>query len=122
MILAATQTIPHACAISQVSILPLDSFPSTIDRLVIKGNVSRWIYDGVSQSVKSSITIMANSFVLSNQTYQWMVRLTNRRNISQQATGYVLVLIEGHCAYDRHHRVSLSSRSHLSDRALLFAV
>ena len=83
----------HVCVISQV-IGTLDPTPSSTNRHVMVGNASGWIYDGVSQSVKSSITILANSFVLSNQTYQWMVRLTNRRNISQQATGYVLVRIE----------------------------
>ena len=59
------------------------------------GNVStRWIYDGSSPSIKSSITILANAFVSSNQTYQWKGQMTNKRNASQQTIGYVLVRIE----------------------------
>ena len=59
------------------------------------GNVTtRWVYDGSSQSIKSSITLLANTFVSSNRTYQWKVQLTNKRNALQQTAGYVLVHIE----------------------------
>jgi hypothetical protein len=46
-----------------------------------------------SDSIKSSLTILAGS-LKSNQTYQFMVYMENRRNSSLQATGYVLVKVE----------------------------
>lgn len=54
---------------------------------------SQWIYNGSSQSIKSSLTILGNAFVSSNRTYQFMLRMSNKRNASQQAIGYVLVRV-----------------------------
>lgn len=59
----------------------------------MKGNGTAWRYSGRSDSRKSSLTILAKS-LQSNQTYQFMVRMQNRLNASQQATGYVLVRVE----------------------------
>ena len=44
-------------------------------------------------SIGSSLTVLAGS-LQSNRTYQFMVQMTNRRNSSVQATGYVLVKID----------------------------
>ena len=57
------------------------------------GNGTPWRYDGVSSSIKSSLTILANS-LKPNQTYQFMVSMTNRQNSSRQATAYLLVQVE----------------------------
>ncbi|CAF4116785.1 unnamed protein product, partial [Adineta steineri] len=46
-----------------------------------------------SSSIESSLTILSDS-LQSNETYQFMVYMTNRRNSSLQATGYVLVKVE----------------------------
>lgn len=59
----------------------------------MKGNGTAWRYGGRANSIKSSVTILAKSLE-SNQTYQFMVRMTNRINASLQATGYVLVRVE----------------------------
>jgi len=60
----------------------------------ILGNSTRGIYGGSNQSIKSTLTIFGNSFISSNRRYQFMVRMSNKRNASQQATGYLLVRIE----------------------------
>ncbi len=49
-------------------------------------------FGGITVSPKSSMTILGGS-LLSNQTYQFMVRMENRRNSSNQATGYLLVQV-----------------------------
>lgn len=54
------------------------------------GNGTGLQYNGKNNSLKSSLTILANSLD-SNQTYQFMVRMENRQNASAQATGYLLV-------------------------------
>jgi hypothetical protein len=59
----------------------------------MKGNGTAWQYDGVNNSIKSSLTILANS-LKSNQMYQFMVFMENRQNSSLQATGYLLVQVE----------------------------
>ncbi|CAF4038351.1 unnamed protein product, partial [Adineta steineri] len=46
-----------------------------------------------SNSIESSLTILSDS-LQSNETYQFMVYMTNCRNSSLQATGYVLVKVE----------------------------
>ncbi|CAF4063852.1 unnamed protein product, partial [Adineta steineri] len=46
-----------------------------------------------SNSIESSLTILSDS-LQSNETYQFMVYMENRRNSSLQATGYVLVKVE----------------------------
>jgi hypothetical protein len=78
-------------------LLPLDN--STIDpnnpscisnQFGINGTSLQYI--GVSVSQKSSILIHGNS-LLSNRTYQFMVYMENRRNISKTATGYLLVQV-----------------------------
>jgi len=58
-----------------------------------KDNDTAWKYNGVNLSLKSSVTILANS-LQSNRTYQFMVYMENRRNNSLQTTGYVLVKVE----------------------------
>ena len=57
-------------------------------------NGSRWVYDGSGQSIKSALSIFGNSFLSTNRTYEFMVRMTNKRNALQQISGYVLVRIE----------------------------
>lgn len=44
-------------------------------------------------SSKSSLTVLAGMLTF-NRTYQFMVRMTNRRNASNQATGYSLVRVD----------------------------
>ncbi len=61
--------------------------------IFMKGNGTAWQYDGVNNSIKSSLTILANS-LKSNQMYQFMVFMENRQNSSLQATGYLLVQVE----------------------------
>ncbi|CAF1302442.1 unnamed protein product [Adineta ricciae] len=56
-------------------------------------NETKLIYGGTGLSLKSSLTIRANS-LQSNRTYQFMVTMTNQQNASIQATGYVLVKVE----------------------------
>jgi hypothetical protein len=51
------------------------------------------IYGNLTSSPKSSLTILSGS-LQSNQIYQFMTYLENRKNSSIQATGYVLVTIE----------------------------
>jgi hypothetical protein len=46
-----------------------------------------------STGLKSSLTILGQSLE-SNRTYQWMVMMTNRRNSTLQATGYLLVSVD----------------------------
>jgi hypothetical protein len=58
-----------------------------------EGNRTSLQYGGTTISPKSSITIFGNS-LLSNRTYQFMVYMENRRNITQQATGYLLVQVD----------------------------
>lgn len=67
--------------------LPLSN-ASCFDSSTTNGNL--WRFDGVSQSIKSSVTILGKS-VRPNRTYQWMVYMENKRNNSVQATGYLLV-------------------------------
>jgi hypothetical protein len=59
----------------------------------MKGNGTAWQYDGVNNSIKSSLIILANS-LKSNQTYQFMVFMANRQNSSIQTTAYLLVQVE----------------------------
>jgi hypothetical protein len=58
----------------------------------MKGNGTAWQYGGTNGSLKSSLTILANS-LKSNETYQFMVIMSNRQNSTLQATGYVLVQV-----------------------------
>jgi len=51
------------------------------------------IYGNLTSSPKSSLTILSGS-LQSNQMYQFMAYLENRKNSSIQATGYVLVTID----------------------------
>ena len=53
-------------------------------------NQTAWKYENV---FNSSLTILSGS-LLSNRTYQFMVKMTNIRNASRQATGYLLVRVE----------------------------
>ena len=48
------------------------------------------IYGNSSVAPKSSLMIRGGS-LRPNQTYQFMVRITNRQNPSIQSTGYLLV-------------------------------
>ena len=43
--------------------------------------------------MKSALTIMSRSLA-SNRTYQFMVRMENRRNFTNQAMGYLLVRVD----------------------------
>ena len=49
-------------------------------------------YVGATLSVKSSLIILADSLP-SNQTYQFMVMITDRHNLGRQATGYLLLRV-----------------------------
>lgn len=60
---------------------------SCFDSSITNGNP--WRFNGVSQSIKSSVIILSKS-LRSNRTYQWMVFMENKRNSSVQATGYLL--------------------------------
>ena len=59
----------------------------------MKGNGTALRYGGTNNSIKSSLTILANS-LQPNQTYQFMVIMENRINTTLQATGYLLVQVE----------------------------
>ena len=52
-----------------------------------------WRHEGVSQSLKSALTILGGSF-RANRTYQLKVQMVNKRNQSLQATGYLLLGVE----------------------------
>jgi hypothetical protein len=58
-----------------------------------KDNGTPWQYSGPTMSLRSSLIIFSNSLP-SNQTYQFMLVITNRQNASLQATGYVLVQVQ----------------------------
>jgi len=58
----------------------------------MKCNETALQYGGTNASIKSSLTILANS-LQSNQTYQFMVYMQNRQNSTVQATGYLLVQV-----------------------------
>lgn len=49
-------------------------------------------YGGTNNSIKSSLTILANS-LMPNQTYQFMIRMKNRQNPSIQVEGFLLVQV-----------------------------
>ncbi|CAF0940715.1 unnamed protein product [Adineta steineri] len=57
------------------------------------GNGTKLIFGNSTLSPNSSLTILGDS-LQSNQIYQFMVYMENRKNSSIQATGYVLVTIE----------------------------
>jgi hypothetical protein len=52
-----------------------------------------WKSNGVKHAEESSIIIFGNSLE-SNEMYQFLVQMENRRNSSVQATGYVIVQVE----------------------------
>ena len=54
-------------------------------------NQTGWEFDN---SNRSSLTILSRS-LQSNQTYQFMVQMQHRQDNLQQATGYLLVNVEG---------------------------
>ena len=60
------------------------------NRHLTVANGPGWRYGGVAASPRSSLTILANSF-LSNETYQLMVNMVNRQNPNVQVTAYLLV-------------------------------
>ena len=60
---------------------------------MITGSGTGWRFGGMTTSSKSSLTILANS-LLSNETYQLMVKMQHRQDASLQATGYLLVKVE----------------------------
>jgi hypothetical protein len=64
-----------------------------MDGYSFSNNDSSFIYDGPSDSLESSITILANSLA-PNQTYQFRVTMNHSGNSSYQATGYVTVKVE----------------------------
>ncbi|CAF0845277.1 unnamed protein product [Adineta steineri] len=57
------------------------------------GNGTKLIFGNLTLSPNSSLTVLSGS-LQSNQIYQFMVYMENRKNSSIQATGYVLVTIE----------------------------
>ncbi|CAF1644087.1 unnamed protein product [Adineta ricciae] len=59
----------------------------------LSGNGTQLIFGNSSSSPKSSLTIRAGS-LQTNEIYQFMVYMENRKNSSVQATGYVLVTVE----------------------------
>ncbi|CAF0892553.1 unnamed protein product, partial [Adineta ricciae] len=79
------------------SLIPIDGNATDPSNPSCFGNQTRnetkFIYGGTGLSLKSSLTIRANS-LQSNRTYQFMVTMTNQQNASTQATGYVLVKVE----------------------------
>ena len=56
----------------------------------IKDPAAGFRFSGGNDSNTSSLTILGNT-LKSNRTYQFMVNMTNRRNASLQAAGYMLV-------------------------------
>jgi hypothetical protein len=58
-----------------------------------QGNGTSLIFGNLTASPNSSVTILSGS-LQSNQTYQFMVYMQNRKNSSIQATGYVLIIVE----------------------------
>ena len=60
---------------------------------LIKDKSTTLIFGGTNTANRSSLTIMATSLA-SNQTYQFMVQMSNRQNSTIQLTGYLLVQIE----------------------------
>jgi hypothetical protein len=81
--------IYHVYQIDQVLLITFFSFLFII---IYQDNRSKCIFNGVEPSPESSITILSGS-LQSNQTYQFLVIMENRRNAILQATGYVLVQI-----------------------------
>jgi hypothetical protein len=55
-------------------------------------NVLPWRYNPVNAS-QSSVTILAGSLKY-NHTYQFVVFMMNRRNLTSQATGFLLVKVD----------------------------
>jgi hypothetical protein len=85
------QSIHHVSQINQVSV-SYDIF--IISNIYLyAGNGSSLEYGGSLISPESSLTILSGS-LSPNQTYQFMVIMTNRQNSSLQATGYLLVQVQ----------------------------
>jgi hypothetical protein len=85
--------IHHAYQIDQVSFFLFSFHHFSFIYFVFKGNVTAWQYGGSTISPKSSLTILSGSLP-SNQTYQFMVIMTNRQNSTFHATGYLLVNVQ----------------------------
>jgi hypothetical protein len=85
------QSIHHVSQINQVWV-SYDIF--IISNIYLHaGNGSPLEYGGSVISPESSLTILSGS-LSPNQTYQFMVIMTNRQNSSLQATGYLLVQVQ----------------------------
>ena len=87
MILELIQIIHHVSQTPQVFLLHF-----LLLFIFQKGNNTPWQYNGPMISLKSSLTISPTS-LQSNQTYQFMIIMTNRHNLSQQTTGYLLIQV-----------------------------
>ena len=74
----------------QGSLLSIDDMRNDSSNPSCLSNRTGWQF---TDSIRSSLTILAGS-LQSNRTCQFMVYMTNRRNPSRQATGYVLVKVE----------------------------
>ena len=74
----------------QGSLLSIDDMRNDSSNPSCLFNRTGWQF---TDAIQSSLTILAGS-LQSNRTYQFMVNMTNRRNASRQATGYVLVKVE----------------------------
>lgn len=60
--------------------------------IVRADNTPAWEYNSVNAS-QSALIILAGSLE-ANKTYQFDVFMINRRNVTAQATGYVLIQVE----------------------------
>lgn len=89
MIPASIQAVHHVSPTNQV---PLICFVISLIYLHLDSG-ARFQYSGPPTSLRSTLTITPNSLP-ANQTYQFMLQMTNRRNSSLQSTGYLLVNIE----------------------------
>ena len=69
--------------------------PSNISVMFISSSIEgvRWRSNG-SEWFSSLRFVHLSTFVVSNLTYQWMLRMENKRNHSLQGTGYLLVHVE----------------------------
>ncbi|CAF3651955.1 unnamed protein product [Rotaria sp. Silwood1] len=84
-------TYEYYCRIYGVSSFQSLAISSDAEKLLcFEGNGILWNFNEMSTAPNSSLTITAGS-LLSNRTYQFMVRMENRQTSSIQVTGFVLV-------------------------------
>ncbi|CAF3568092.1 unnamed protein product [Rotaria sp. Silwood1] len=84
-------TYEYYCRIYGISSFQSLAISSDAEKLLcFEGNGILWNFNEMSTAPNSSLTITAGS-LLSNRTYQFMVRMENRQTSSIQVTGFVLV-------------------------------